>query len=233
MSDDSIEAGKELEADAFGIWAAEHQLSLKMDSSIARCLVPNALYETVEDPSKVGILVYSSENKGLKVLIYYERDISDESVEEDRRSFRDYARRMTQGQKIGHSRLDRFFQSHYNLVQQSKLRINQQVLLQLELVSEEDLLLVLLYSDREELRGRGIAKDFFKQLFEVARRLGFAVVASQNNSGNHDFFIKKLNGTSLSDVNDEELRERIRRLFHEEIIDDSTFTVNTLGEEEK
>ena len=229
MTNDHIGEGDGISLDQFDDWVPENQLSLEIGEAIARRLVPETLYKSIKYPSKVGILVCANDPNNLKFLVYYERPKDDPGVDQDRRAFRDYSRRITLGQKIGHARLDPFLQEHYDLVKEGKLEINKQILLQVELLSEEDFLLVLLYRDKEELRGKGIARDFFKQLFAVARRLGFTIVASQNNPGNHGFFISKLNGTTLTDINDEGLSKRIKGLLPDEIIDADTFTVNKLN----
>ncbi len=83
---------------------------------------------------------------------------------------------------------------------------------------EEKVLVVSSYEDNEETRRMGIGKSFYTRLYEVARHLGFSMVAGLNNARNIAIFREKFARNPLRDI------DPAKRLELSKLFEDSTFS---------
>jgi GNAT superfamily N-acetyltransferase len=237
-----IDQIQEADTLAFKDWIADYDRSkrLRIPQPALRHFIPRKVLELADDPTQVNI-VNLEDNKSyghiLKAIIYEHKDAPVTNL----KSFEDYTAYLL---KAKHERpkfripddIDEFHLTNHSLLTSGIIGINDFVTNEFVLLDMDDedvpteILTVSEYSDREELRGKGIGKAFYSQLREIAKSIGYRYITGSNNDTNISFFLNTLGRYTLPQIKS----EHQRKFTHDP--DDEVnrnFTVDILYPEDK
>lgn len=205
----------------FEKWLATKTPATRLDmphGALRYILIPRRILELAEQPSAVDVLVLEQDRDLLRAFIFERKDkpITDKKAlyeylvyvagyevkekakaEASDKIYLSIKPKPPQNVDIYHARFS-------ELVNSGSLQLNDYVTNEIGLnIYKDDQLNVADYSDRETLRGKGIATSFYKRLHEVAKELGFRFITGYNRDVNLSFFLEKLGRSTLSKVKPE------------------------------
>lgn len=218
---------QEVDRRSFYKWIEGPQNQRRLDlpkSALRHLLISQRVLELAEDPAQVGIVVGGQTANTVDTYVIEHRPfpISDsgnlERYIQERNKYReDYkskarARGVSglfivpeEGGPILPTDIDSYHVQYYRLVKAGLIGLNDYIINRISLGNNRhpELLFVGDYSDRDELRGKGIASSFYANLRQVVIEMGFSCLAGFNNPRNVDFFKSKLGRSTLGEVKPE------------------------------
>lgn len=200
---------------AFDLWSADLDKHRRLDipkEALRYLLISHRILELAEDPRNVDVAIIQNLPDALDTLVI-ERKLNpisnSENLNEYYTTVKDLERqrasqRATSGRRISippkertipiPPDVDSFHASHMNLIARGIIGLNDYVInyISLSNITLPENLFVSNYSDREELRGKGVATSFYDRLRETAKSLGFRFITGMNlEEKARNFFIKR------------------------------------------
>jgi hypothetical protein len=234
---------------AFAQWNADPAHRQKMDLPIEalQTLIPRRLYEIADDPEKVLIIPSSVSSNSILQAVMFERKLTPVSNPESLSTWIEAIKakqeaEKTQAEEEGKNYrfrtppapddIDEYHILFYRLLLGGKITAHDYITNDIALIGnfEPDILNVSEYNDRDDLRGKGVAKSFYSNLHSIAKQMGFRYITGSNNDRNLGFFTNTLGRSTLP-----EIKPEFRHKFHYKPDDEKTrtYTVDFLYEEDK
>lgn len=155
--------------------------------------VPKKLLELVGAPGRVKVKIEETSGKRLRAFVVEETDepLSDEQSLEKYATGQEMLK--IKKERVYPDDVDRLQAEHFSAIKDGIISLNDKVLIFLELRSDSDdqILTVDSYDDREEFRHKGVASEFYDNLESVAKAMGFKAITGKNDETNIDFFLKR------------------------------------------
>lgn len=180
------------------------------DSTLRFMLIPDRLLLHARDPQHVKI-IFSLENDETGILnafVVEERKKPVSNLQDFQRWLQNVYRRGASPQQPP-SNVDEMHVRYSSHLFSGEISTKDQILLGVEFTIEDDMLVVMDYADRSDLRGKGIGTAFFNRLEEAARAMGLRAIVGNNflpndtDQGNAGFFINKLDRYPITRIKPE------------------------------
>ena len=218
-----ISSIQEIDKRSFNDWLADPQSRTRLDlpkPALRHLLIPSRVLELADDPTQVGIVVREQSRNELNVLIVEHRSSPitvKESLErhmQDKEAYHQ-KKRVEIAASGSHiifspegegpavpSDVDSLHVVYYDLIKMGILGLNDYIINRIMLRNDRhpELLYVGDYSDREELRSKGIATSFYTKLRKAATNMGFKYLTGLNNRQNVGYFKDKLGRVTLGEI---------------------------------
>ena len=221
-----ISSIQEVDKRSFLQWIEDPQNRRRLDlpkPALRHLLISQRVLELAEDPAQVGIVVDGQTPNTIDAYVIEHRPLAISNRESlkryigERNKYReDYkSRARARGEHIFilpdrrrpylSADVDRYHVLYYRLVKAGLIGLNDYIINRINLGNNRhpELLFVRDYSDRDELRGKGIASSFYANLRQVVIEMGFSYLAGLNNPRNVDYFKSKLGRSALGEVKPE------------------------------
>ncbi len=174
-------------------------------------LVPKVFLELSNDPEAVNAVIIDQTAKRLNGIVVEHKlqPVSNSESYEQYNMLLEQKRKNTPNDEIfippdGPDDIDPEHLLYNSFVEQGLIDFNDYVANVITLdVNENGCLYVGTYHDREELRGKGVAKSFYKRLQDVARKMGFRYITGNNDTRNLSFFTGTLGRSLIKDIKPE------------------------------
>lgn len=211
---------------AFQEWADQTGQNPRLDippEALRYLVVPRRVLELAQDPSQVRLVTIVAQEDEARVLIVEDRNkpVSDpESLHQHLDTLKKFhdaerARQHSEGRRVyvapkkrpvRPSNVDQEHVRYRDLIEAGTLTVNDYVTNHVGLRRETNpqTLYVSHYDDRTEIRGKGVATDFYKRLPEAAKKIGFRFLVGWNEERNVGFFVDKLGRTLINDIRPED-----------------------------
>ncbi len=175
---------------------------------VFRYLIPTKLLSAVPNPNSVGISVIKNDGTDTRFLVLEHNDSAITNIESLSRfegEMSAYHRARHAGNQPTPLSFPRDVDPpHLEYTDELKggfLTLNDRFLLEAYFSGlSSDHMHVTSYGDRANLHGRGIAVEFFDRFFDLARKLQYKYITSENFDFNIDFFTDKLGFSRLTTI---------------------------------
>lgn len=208
----------------------------KVSEETLRYLVPQIIYETANKPENIEIRQLDNETGEISILVLEKNNenLTDESIykkwkDDIAKSKEEQKDRWMQILPPAPKEINRLHAKFESGIDKREIQLSDKILMTCKLRLYSDNKEALYIGDFDGEKGKGIGKDFYKNILpKFCNNLGLKFIVGKNNGQNISFFKDKLERFGIKD-----LKSEYQNTLFPNKINDDFFTIQFLNDNDK